>query len=66
VGIGSHGQGAAQQVSAPGATGWERVAGREGLALALIAWYTAGALDVEAIAHQTVLPLLRRGGGRPL
>lgn len=47
-----------------GGTGWEHAAGWEGIALATIALYAALAIDLEAAARRTLLPVGRRGRGR--
>lgn len=47
-----------------GGTGWEHVAGWEGIALACLAFYTALATDLESAMRRIVVPIGRHGGGR--
>ena len=47
-----------------GIHGWRVASGWEGVALCLVALYTALALEVEGALRRTVLPLGRRGLGR--
>ena len=47
-----------------GGHGWRVAGGWEGVALCLVALYTALALEVEGALRHTVLPLGRRGLGR--
>jgi hypothetical protein len=49
-------------VGAPAAT--RVVAGWVGIALAVVAFYAALALELEGLRERTVLPVGRRGGGR--
>ncbi len=49
---------------ATGSDTWKTAAGWVGLALALLAVYTALALELEGAQEKTVLPLGRRGPGR--
>lgn len=48
-----------------GAAGWTAAAGWMGLALGLVALYTALALELEDTRARTVLPVGRRGVGAP-
>lgn len=45
-----------------GSPGWEAAAGWVGLLLAGLALYAATAFGLEAVRHESVLPLLRRDG----
>lgn len=47
-----------------GSTGWKTAAGWVGLALAVVAFYAALALELEGARRRTVLPLGRRGPGQ--
>jgi succinate-acetate transporter protein len=47
-----------------GSGGWRDAAGVIGVALCVVALYAALALALEDARRQTVLPVLRRGGGR--
>jgi succinate-acetate transporter protein len=46
-----------------GSPAWLAAAGVVGLALAVLAFYAALALELEDVQHRTVLPLLRQGPG---
>lgn len=46
------------------ASGWEHAAGWEGLGLCILAIYTALAVDVESVRHDTLLPIGRFGAGK--
>jgi succinate-acetate transporter protein len=45
-------------------TGWGHVAGWTGVVLCALALYAATSLELEEMAHRSVLPTLRRGKGR--
>ena len=47
-----------------GGTGWERVAGWEGVVVAVAALYGALAADLEGMLHRSPLPVGRRGPGQ--
>ncbi len=47
-----------------GSAGWKAAAGWVGLALAVVAFYAALALELEGARQRTVLPLGRHGPGR--
>jgi succinate-acetate transporter protein len=49
-----------------GSAAWAKTAGLAGLLLALLGAYAAAAFMLETIQHRTVLPLFRRGNGKPM